>query len=138
MRLNLIVKNHLQFRYLAIIVFAMIVPALVVGSFLYYFIFTFAAEEIGIPEAIAANLIPVVEKINFMLVVGLIPLFILLIFWGLILSHRFCGPLNRIEQDLDKILEGDYSIRFKVRKRDGIRNIIDKLNRVLDVLKSKK
>jgi len=138
MRLNLIVKNHLQFRYLAIIVFAMIVPALVVGSFLYYFIFTFAAEEIGIPEAIAANLMPVLEKINFMLVVGLIPLFILLIFWGLILSHRFCGPLDRIEKDLDRILEGDYSIRFKIRKRDGIKSIIDKLNSVLDVLQSKK
>jgi nitrogen fixation/metabolism regulation signal transduction histidine kinase len=70
-----------------------------------------------------------------MLIAGLIPLFILLFLWGLILSHRFSGPLERVERDLDKILEGDASVRFKVREKDDIRGIVDKLNKLIERLK---
>ncbi|NQT21842.1 MAG: methyl-accepting chemotaxis protein [Candidatus Omnitrophica bacterium] len=52
------------------------------------------------------------------------------------LSHRFAGPLERVEEDLDKILEGDYSVRFKVREKDDIKNIVNKLNRLLEKFKS--
>lgn len=136
-RLNLFSKKPLQHRYLLLIIVAMVVPALVVGSFLYYFIFAVTAEQIGIPENIIGTLQPVVEKINVMLVAWLLPLFALLIVWGLILSHRFCGPIERIEADLDKILEGNYHVRFKVRKNDDIKHAVEDLNKVLDILESK-
>lgn len=136
MRTRLFRGTKLQFKYLMLVVISMLVPTLIVGSCLYYFIFTIMAEQLGIPEAIAINLIPVLEKINFMLITGLIPLFILLFLWGLILSHRFSGPLERIEKDLDKILEGDTSIRFKVREKDDIRSIVDKLNKLIERLRS--
>jgi len=135
MRRNLFTARTVQARYLILIIVAMIVPALIVGSCLYYFIFTVMAEQLAIPESIAMNLIPVLKKINTMLVVGLIPLFVLLFLWGLMLSHRFAGPLKRVEDDLDKILEGDYSVRFKVRENDDMKNIINKLNRLLERLK---
>lgn len=135
MRIRLFKWTKLQFRYLMLVIISMLVPTLIVGSCLYYFIFTIMAEQLGIPEAIAINLIPVLNKINFMLITGLIPLFILLFLWGLILSHRFSGPLERIEKDLNKILEGDTSIRFKVREKDDIRGIVDKLNKLIERLK---
>ncbi len=135
MRIRLFRGTKLQFRYLMLVIISMLVPTLIVGSCLYYFIFTIMAEQLGIPEAIAINLIPVLNKINFMLIAGLIPLFILLFLWGLILSHRFSGPLERVERDLDKILEGDTSVRFKVREKDDIRGIVDKLNKLIERLK---
>ena len=135
MRLRLFRATKLQFKYLMLVVISMLVPTLIVGSCLYYFIFTIMAEQLGIPEAIAINLIPVLNKINFMLITGLIPLFILLFLWGLILSHRFSGPLERVEKDLDKILEGDTSIRFKVREKDDISGIVGKLNKLIERLK---
>lgn len=135
MRIRLFRATKLQFRYLMLVVISMLVPTLIVGSCLYYFIFTIMAEQLGIPEAIAINLMPVLNKINFMLIAGLIPLFMLLFLWGLILSHRFSGPLERVEKDLDKILEGDTSIRFKVREKDDIKGIVDKLNKLIERLK---
>ena len=135
MRINLFTKNRLQLKYLMLIVVAMLVPSLLVGSCLYYFIFTVMAEQLAIPESIAMNLIPVLDKINAILVVGLIPLFILLFIWGLILSHRFLGPIERLERDLDKILAGDLSVRLKVRDKDDLKDIIDKLNKVLDKIR---
>ena len=135
MRIRFFRGSKLQFRYLMLVIISMLVPTLIVGSCLYYFIFTIMAEQLGIPEAIAINLIPVLKKINFMLITGLIPLFLLLFLWGLILSHRFSGPLERVEKDLDKILEGDTSIRFKVREKDDIKGIVDKLNKLIERLK---
>ena len=137
MRFKLFNRTTLQFKYMLLVVIAMIVPTILVGSFLYYFIFTMTAEQMGIPEVIAINLIPVLEKINFMLVLGLFPMFILIYLWGLMLSNRFCGPLRRVEADLDKILEGDLSVRFKVREKDDIKSIVDKLNTVLDRVQHK-
>ena len=135
MRFNLFTKSPLQFKYLMLIIIAMLVPTLIMGSYLYYFIFTIMAEQLAIPEIIAINLIPVLNKVNVMLIVSLIPLFILLFLWGLIVSHRFAGPLERIEKDIDKILEGDTSVRFKVRDKDDMKSIVDKLNKLLDKLK---
>ena len=132
MRIKFLTGNKLQIKYLSLIIIAMIIPTLIVGSCLYYFIFTIMAEQLAIPESIAVNLIPVVQKINIMLVIGLIPLFLLLLFWGLVLSHRFAGPLARIEEDLDKVLSGDKSIRLKVRDDDDIKSIVNKLNKLIE------
>ncbi|MDD4203108.1 MAG: hypothetical protein PHQ52_06545 [Candidatus Omnitrophica bacterium] len=137
MRIKLFSKGSLQFRYMMLVVVAMVVPTILVGSFLYYYIFTSTANQIGIPEVIAINLIPVLKRVNLMLVVGLFPMFILIYTWGLILSNRFCGPLRRIEEDVDKILEGNYSIRFRVRERDDIKTVVDKLNALLDTIEHK-
>jgi len=137
MRRTLFTGRTVQMRYLILIIIAMVVPALIVGSCLYYFIFTVMAEQLAIPESIAVNLVPVLNKINAMLVVGLIPLFIMLFAWGLMLSHRFAGPLKRVEDDLDKILEGDYAVRFKVREKDDIKNIVSKLNKLLERIKKR-
>lgn len=138
LRFNVFSRKFIQFKYLMIIILAMVVPALVVGSFLYYFIFTITADQIGMPEAVASTLIPVVQRINYIMFIGLLPLGVLFFIWGVILSHRFCGPLERIEADLDKLLEGNYSVRFKVRKNDDIHSIVAKLNKLLDNLSKKK
>ena len=95
------------------------------------------AEQLAIPESIAYNLIPVVKKINFLLLVGIPPLMILLFIWGVILTHRLIGPLERLEKDLKKISEGDYSIRLKIRKNDDLYPIADVINKIVDRLEKK-
>lgn len=137
-RLKFLTKASLQVRYLALIVIAMAVPLLLVGGCLYYLIFTITAEQIGIPEAIASNLMPVLQKINFMLFIGLPPIFLLLLLWGMALSHRFAGPLERLEKDIKKISEGDYSVRVRIRKDDDLKPIVDAINNLIDKLEKTK
>jgi len=138
MRFNLIVRDSNQYKYLIIIVVAMIIPAIVVGSFLYYFMFSFTAESIGMPEAVITNLIPVINKINLMLTIGLIPFFSLIVLLGLVLSHRFYGPLRRIERDIDEIISGNHMVHFKVRKGDDVESIVSKLNTLAEMVRSRK
>lgn len=137
MRLRFITKNPLQTKYLVLILVSILLPLFIVGGCLYYLIFQIMAEQLAIPESIADNLIPVLQKINFLLIIGIPPIIILLFIWGVILTHRFIGPLQRLEDDLRKISEGDYSIRIRVRKDDDLHPIADVINKIIDRLQRK-
>lgn len=137
-RKKLLANKRVQLKYLLLLIVSMAVPLLFAIGCLYYLIFTLIAEQLGIPESIAYNLLPVVKKINTILAIGLPPLFLLLIWWGIMLSHRFAGPLQRIEKELHKITHsGDYSHRIHLRKNDDVKLIADAINKLLDVIHRK-
>jgi len=127
----------IQVKYLRLLVVAMLLPTLLIGALLYYLILNIIAEEIAFPEAIASILFPAIHKINIVLLVGVPILFLILIGWGIMLSHRFAGPVYRLEKELDKIAGGDYSVRIKFRKNDDLKRIADAVNKVLDKLQHK-
>ena len=125
--------SHIQVKYLLLLFVSMAVPLVLVGFCMYYLIFTLMAEQIGIPEYVAYNVFPVVNKINVMLLIGVPPLFILLLFWGVILSHRFAGPLERLESELKDIYEEKrHKHRITLRKHDDVKPIADSINKLLD------
>ncbi len=133
LRLRLLTGGPVQLRYLYLLMVSMVIPALFVGGCLYYLIFNIMAEQLGIPEAIAYHMLPVINKINIILIAGVPPIFLVLILWGLAMSHRFAGPLERLEREIHKISESrDYKKRIKVRTRDDIRPIADAINALLD------
>jgi signal transduction histidine kinase len=131
--------SRIQIKYLSLLLVSMIVQSILVGCCLYYLIFTLVAEQIGIPEYIAYNVFPVVNKINVMLIIGIPPLFLLFILWGVILSHRFAGPLERLEKELEEISEDKrHEHRIVLRKNDDIRPIADAINKLLDRMEGRK
>lgn len=139
-RTKYLTGSHIQMKYLRLLLIAMTVPLVFVGGCLYYLIFTLAAEQIGIPEYIALTLIPVVKEINFILFVGIPPLFLLLIIWGIVLSHRFAGSLERLEKELKGMAEhkDGFKHRIVLRKSDDIKPIADSINLLLSKLEERK
>ena len=137
MRIRFITKNPLQTKYLVLILISILLPLFIVGGCLYYLLFQIMAEQLAIPESIAYNLFPVVERINFLLLLGIPPIVILLFIWGAVLSHRLIGPLERLENDLRKISDGDYSMRLRIRKDDDLRPIANVINKIIDKLERK-
>ena len=137
-RKKILANKRVQLKYLTLLIVSMAVPLLFAIGCLYYLIFTIMAEQLGIPESIAYNLFPVVKKINAVLAIGLPPLFLLLIWWGVVLSHRIAGPLQRIEKELSKITHShDFSHRIHLRKSDDVKPIADAINKLLDSLHKK-
>ncbi len=51
--------------------------------------------------------------------------------------HRSIGAIRRIEGVLRKFVEGDYSLRIQVRKRDYLHELAITLNRLLDIVEGK-
>jgi HAMP domain-containing protein len=54
-----------------------------------------------------------------------------------IVLFRTVGALPRIEKILDKVINGDYSARISVRKKDTIYSLTAKLNQIIDLLEKK-
>lgn len=131
-RKNLLTGEPVQLKYLLLLLLSMLIPLVIFGGALYYLIFNILAEQIGIPEYIATNIMPAIQKINIILLVGFPPLVFLLFLWGIILSHRFAGPLKRLEKELDEIADsGDFKRRIRVRQHDDLRRIADSINKLL-------
>jgi len=132
-RTKYLTGSPIQMMYLRLLMVSIIVPLVFVGGCLYYLIVTLMAAQLGIPEYVAYNLSPVVKKINIILLVGVPPLLAILLLWGIAVSHRFAGPLERLESELKKITEkGDYKHRIHLRKNDDLRPIADVINKLLD------
>ena len=137
-RKKIFANRRVQFKYLILLIVSMAIPLLFAIGCLYYLIFTVMAEQLGIPESIAYNLFPVVKKINAVLAIGLPPLFLLLIWWGTVLSHRFAGPLQRLEKEIHKVTHsGDFSHKIHLRKNDDVKPLADEINKLLDSIHKK-
>ena len=138
-RTKYLTGSRVQLRYLGLLMFSMVVPLVFAVGCLYYLVFNVMADQIGIPEYIAYNLFPVISKINLILLFGIPPLFTLLMIWGIILSHRFAGPVERLERELKKVSEHEqYSHRIKVRRHDDMKPIVDTINGILEKLEGRK
>ena len=133
LRKRFLTGEPVQLKYLVLLVLSMLIPLVFVGGCLYFLIFNIMAEQLGIPEYIAANLTPVINKINMILILGFPPLFFLILLWGAILSHRFAGPLQRLKAEIDAMSkDGDYNKRIRVRKNDDLRPLADAINKLLN------
>lgn len=120
-----------QKKVLFLIFLSAVIPTAIVAVCLYYLIFNMLAWQIGIPEAIAYNLMPVVRKVNFILLVSL-PISLLVIWLiALELSHRIAGPLYRLERELEEVLSGKKHEPIKVRSKDELKSLVDKINKFL-------
>jgi signal transduction histidine kinase len=111
-----------------IMLLSMVLPTVFVGGCLYYLIMTVMAERIAFPDIIARDLGPVIQTINFLLLVGLPVVFAVLITWAAVLSYRFVAPLERLEEDIEKIDNGDYTVRIQIAKDHDLFPIADVIN----------
>jgi len=92
----------------------------------------------ALPDIIARDLLPVVERVNFILLVGLPVVVIILLVWAVFLSYRFVAPLERLEDDIKRIDEGDYSVRLQITKDHDLSPIADVINDLVDKLEKGK
>lgn len=132
-RKKYIVKKKLQYKYLLFVLMAMLIPTLVCGGTLYYFIWQTVADEIAIPEAIAENLIPALNRVNATIFIVMPLVILLMLVLSVLISHRIAGPVYRLEKELEEInKEEDYTRRIKFRSKDELQEIADGINKLLD------
>lgn len=131
MRNFFLVRDRLERHYLRLIALSLILPALITGGCLYYVIFDLMAEQLGIPEIVAYHLLPVVKKVNIVLLVSLPMIFLILLSIGVTLTRRLVGPIERLERELKEIVSGNPPKRLTVRKNDILKPLIDNINILL-------
>lgn len=130
-RKKIYLGTTIQNKMLFLVFASAIIPATIIGLCMYYLIFSMFAWQMVIPEAVAYNLIPIVRKVNTVILVAL-PI-ILLVIWtiALELSHRIAGPVYRIEKELDERISGAKSGPIILRKKDELKILVEKINKLL-------
>ncbi len=116
---------------MSIVFAAMLVPLLVVGGGFYYLVFYLLAKQMAFPEAIAANLIPVLRSVNLWVLFSL-PVLLAGIWWmAILMTHRFAGPIERLERELDHAIAGHLHSKIRMRRDDALKGIADRINLIL-------
>lgn len=62
---------------------------------------------------------------------------VLSIYWGIRVSHRIYGPLIPLRRHIDKLIEGDYSARVRLRKSDDMVELCDAMNELAEALEKR-
>lgn len=137
-RTTWMLKHPVQSKYLLIVIFAMLTPTLLLGFCLYHLVFYLLANQLAFPEAISANLTPVVRQVNMLMVLILPVLMLTFLSLAVIISHRFGGPIERLEADLDRILGGEHNHRIRMRPGDDLKGVGARINLLIDTLKKKR
>lgn len=126
-------KLHKQI-FLAIFLAAFLTAA-IVSIVLYYLIFGVTAQQFGIPEVIAYNIIPASQKVTAILLLTA-PLSILItLILAYKVSHKIIGPFDRVVRELDECVEGRKQDHISVREGDKFQPLVDRINKLLDRVK---
>lgn len=132
MRKRYWVGHPLQSKYLVFTLIVMLAPAALVTGCLYALIFTLMEREMVFPEAVASNIIPVIEQVNRVLLIALPVCVALGAVLAVRISHRLVGPVQRLESELDRILEGVSKEPIRMRATDDLRGVAERINRLLE------
>jgi len=131
-RRYMVMNDPVQVKFLTLLLVSMLLPAFLVGTILYMFIFKILADQQA-ADGVGYFLYPVIMKVNLGIAFGFVPLFLLLFALGAILSHRFSGPLQRLQREIEHISKtGDFKKRLNVRKYDYIQPLIGAVNGLMD------
>lgn len=121
----------IQKKLLFFICIAALVPAGIVAVCLYYLIFNLLAGQLAIPEAIAYTLLPVAKRVNLIILFSLPMALIVIWLMALEFSNRVAGPLYRIEKELDRRISGEKKGAIRLRRKDEMKDLVDKINKIL-------
>jgi methyl-accepting chemotaxis protein len=131
MRRAKFINTPVQNKTLILVFMAAVLPMAITAICLYYLIFNMLAWQLGIPEIIAYNLLPVARKVNLILLVSLPIILFIIWFAALELSNRIAGPIYRLEKDLDDRISGKKSGPIQLREKDELKTLADKINKLI-------
>ncbi len=82
-----------------------------------------------VSEAIPRETVPVViQEVIFRLCFFALPLVFVIAAFSLVFSHRIAGPVYRLEQTLDRLVQGEKVAPLEVRKHDDLKGLVRRIN----------
>ena len=126
------INTSIQNKTLILVFIAAVLPMAIVSVCLYYLIFNMLAWQLGIPEIIAYNLVPVARKVNLIMLISLPVALSIIWLAALELSHRIAGPVYRLEKELNDRLEGKKTGLIQLREKDELKILADKINKLIE------
>ncbi|MDJ0914816.1 MAG: hypothetical protein QNI95_14685 [Desulfobacterales bacterium] len=120
--------NPIQTKILVVVFVSMLFP-MITMTICFWFLFRWFVDNFSLlPVAVYQSLMSIFNQLKFFWGFSLVLIFIVMLLWSLYISNRLVGPIDRLERDLDNILTGNDNLEIKVRDKDDLRGIADRIN----------
>ncbi len=134
-RKRLIIARSLQFRYVSVVLLAMLFVALLEGFIVYKTIWNELLAESRYSDW-APLLTSVMKKADLRIMFGLVGSIAVMLIISIYMSHKIAGPIYRIKKFMVEAAKGDLSFELRLRKGDELTDLVDEFNLMVKGLRS--
>jgi len=133
-RSKILVKRALQLKYALVVLLAMLATVVTVGADFYIRLHSFIKEFLkDLPEHSIDQLM---MNMNQLMYAKIIVLLIIAVAISLYVSHKFAGPIVRIEKSIEQISRGDLTEKVYFRSGDELKHLAHYFNYMTGRLKT--
>jgi len=136
-RKDYFIKKEFQIRFIIKFCLLVILGTLILGSIVYLM------SSSTVTTTFVGSRLKITNTGDFIMPVLLLGGAIVIIAIGLatiavtlFTSHKIAGPLYHLEKDLDRLAQGDFGVRFDLRKNDELQRLRNGLNLMAKSLSS--
>ncbi len=130
-RRRFLIQKRLQLRYILVAVICSLLAALLTGGM--YALYWSIANKVILGEN--PTMWDTYREANIVAGCILALWLILVTIVSLITSHRIFGPLQRIQEYIKKVGEGNFEEKIGIRRSDDLKPLADALNEMAENLK---
>ncbi len=133
-RRQYIVSPKFQLRYIGVILLIMFATSALCSYVVYYNSLVLLGEKLAnvYPQG---RLVAILKTVNVRVLGSIILVSPLVVFLGLVLSHRIAGPISRMERFLSSVASGDLTGRLTLRPKDELIPLANGINTVVETIK---
>jgi signal transduction histidine kinase len=125
-RKTILIKKHLQYRYMALIFTSVLLAFIVVGLDMLWTVSKVVTEHPMMQPLLdeMSAMVPVFG-IKILLYLGIV------LIVSVVVSHRMAGPVFKFEKSCATVAEGDLTHRVYLRKGDQLTELQDQFNNMM-------
>ena len=128
----LLIKRALQTKYVGLVFFTVLLTVFLVSLDLYYILGKNYINQLG-----GENFLQIVKGTLRLLSVNLPVYFFLVILVSVFISHKFAGPIFRLEKVAEAIANGDLTVKAALRAGDELFETAESMNQMIELLRQK-
>ncbi|MBI5744668.1 MAG: hypothetical protein HY952_08975 [Elusimicrobia bacterium] len=122
-RKTILIKKHLQYRYMALIFASVLLAFIVVGLDILWTVSKVVNEH--------PMMQPLLEEMSAMMPlfgIKIVMYLVMVLIVSAVVSHRMAGPIFKFEKSCATVAEGDLTHRVYLRKGDQLTELQDQFN----------
>lgn len=125
-----------QLKFVGIILLFMFAVALFSALTIYYYTWMLLGEKLAniYPQG---RLVGILRSAQYVLLIRILIFSPFVAAVAIVLSHRIAGPIYRMKKTLDEVVEGNYSLRLRLRRTDELKDVAESMNKVIEILENK-
>jgi methyl-accepting chemotaxis protein len=128
----ILIKRGLQMKYVILVFVTVLLTVSIVSLDVYYVVGKLLISHFG-----EENIVPIVHSASRLLWTHLSLYLLIVLLASVFVSHKFAGPIFRLERVSEAIAQGDLTVKVVFRDGDELFETAEYFNRMIEFLREK-